>query len=267
MAYPNSTHIRATFQSPQPSHHLQLESGEGKKTKEPRLHSRAASLPEETSKKLDYAYRNYEVQLEGEKLQMHRANQAHISGLITALHRDFFLAQPDADAADFRAHVNASLEMIIRDANFDTSPYQSKINNKQEDGYLNGYGKYLLYGDENNDAPFCLQYFHFSSGQKTPIHDHPVPCISLVTRGNLHERHYTNISPGLARKTQITARSQNDRKNILDVSKPNIHSLKNKGTQAAGSVHFYYMDGGHNSRAVKTIYQKAEQGNKNSLND
>ena len=169
------------------------------------------------------------------------------------------LDHPDATPAEFRKQVESEIESILKDAAFDTSPYRSKTADPDDSAFIHGYGKYLLYGDDNANSPFCLQYFHFAPGQKTPVHDHPVPCISLVVRGQLVERHYAAVSTAEARKTSSTSRACLDRKSILDVSLPNIHSLKNKHTGFAGSVHFYYIDGDLNSRAVKSVYQKARQ--------
>ena len=205
------------------------------------------------------AARNYEVALDTASYESHFDNQQRIAKAIVELREKFFMEHPVATPAGFRKYIEASLESVLTDAAFDASPYLCKISDPSDDSFIHGYGKYLLYGDDNDGAPFCLQYFNFAPGQKTPLHDHPVPCVSLVVKGQITERHYEALSATEALKTQITTRNHFDRKSILDISQPNIHSLKNKQAQHAGSVHFYYMDGDVTSRAVKTIFQKAPQ--------
>ncbi len=205
------------------------------------------------------AARTYEVTLDRTAYEVHFDNQQRIAKVIVGLREKFFMEHPVATPAGFRKFIASSLETVLTDAFFDTHYYLCKTSDPSDDNFMHGYGKYLLYGDDNDGAPFCLQYFHFSPGQKTPLHDHPVPCISLVVKGEILERHYVALSATEARKTAKSARAFFDRKSILDVSQPNIHSLKNKQTSHAGSVHFYYMDGDVMSRAVKTIYQKAAQ--------
>ncbi len=223
----------------------------------PRLAYRLPVQPETWKYKNFSASQNYEAALGEPALHAHLGNQQRIAQAIAELREKFAEANPDGSPAEFRKRVESSLETLLAEAAFDTSPYLSKTTNPDAEGFIHGYGKYLLYGDDNLDAPFCLQYFHFSPGQKTPIHDHPVPCISLVVRGQLAERHYSAVSATEARKTGIAPRAFLDRKSILDVGVPNIHSLKNKYGDVAGSVHFYYIDGDINSRAVRTVYQKA----------
>lgn len=225
----------------------------------PHIYSRPFIQHDVWQLKNNAAARNYEVALDRSSYETHFYNQQRIAAVIKGRQEKFFMEHPVATPAGFRKFLEASLDKILTEAEFDVSPYVSKITDPSDNGFIHGYGKYLLYGDDNEGAPFCLQYFHFAPGQKTPLHDHPVACVSLVVKGQIVERHYQAVSATEARKTQITHRDYFDRKSILDLSAPNIHSLKNKQISHAGSVHFYYMDGDVTSRAVKTIYQKAPQ--------
>lgn len=233
----------------------------------PHIQSRPAVQNDAWQLKNYSAARNYEVALDEKALISHHGNQQRIANVVANLREKKISTNPTASPTEFRKMIEASLEIVLIDANFDSSPYLSKTSNPSHENFIHGYGKYLLYGDDNHDAPFCLQYFHFSPGQKTPLHDHPVPCISLVVRGQLVERHYLALSTSEARKTEITSRGYYDRKSILDTNQSNIHSLKNKQNEISGSVHFYYMDGDLASRAVKTIYQKAPQNGNPLLNN
>lgn len=257
MAIPNSTgtqSLRVFDTSPLISLPLREQTS---RSVSPRMAFRPPAKLEIWKHKNQSAAQNYEAALDDKALHEHQGNQQRIAKAIAELREKFFETHPDGSAAAFRKQVESSLETLLTETGFDTSPYLSKTTDPDAEGFIHGYGKYLLYGDDNLDAPFCLQYFHFSPGQKTPIHDHPVPCISLVVRGQLTERYYSAVSATEARKTAITPRACLDRKSILDVSLPNIHSLKNKYGGAAGSVHFYYIDGDINGRAVRTVYQKA----------
>jgi predicted metal-dependent enzyme (double-stranded beta helix superfamily) len=225
----------------------------------PHLYSRSLFQHDVWQFKNTAAARNYEVALDRSSYETHFNNQQKIAKVVIGCQEKFFMEHPVATPAGFRKFLEASIEKVLFDAAFDTSPYLCKITDPSDNGFIHGYGKYLLYGDDNDGAPFCLQYFHFAPGQKTPLHDHPVACVSLVVKGRIVERHYQPLSATQARKTRISNRDYFDRKSILDLSQPNIHSLKNKQTSHAGSVHFYYMDGDVTSRAVKTIYQKASQ--------
>ena len=223
-----------------------------------RMQSRSSNAPETWRLKNFSASQDYEVALDEKPLEAHRANQQRIAQIIAKRREAFFLKNPNASAADFRKEVESSLETVLKDAGFDAAPYISKAGQPDDPGFIHGYGKYLLYGDDNVDAPYCLQYFHFSPGQKTPIHDHPIPCISLVVRGQLLERRYSPTSNSEARKIAALPRPYLDKQSFLDISLPNIHSLKNKHSEFAGSVHFYYIDGAIMSRAVKTVYQQSK---------
>ena len=225
----------------------------------PHIYSRPVIQNDVWQLKNTAAARNYEVSLDTTSYKIHLDNQQRVAKVIVELREKFFMEHPVATPAGFRKYIEASLESVLTDAAFDASPYLCKISDPSDDSFIHGYGKYLLYGDDNDGAPFCLQYFNFAPGQKTPLHDHPVPCVSVVVKGQITERHYEALSATEARKTRITTRDYFDRKSILDISQPNIHSLKNKQAQHAGSVHFYYMDGDVTSRAVKTIFQKAPQ--------
>ena len=225
----------------------------------PRMRSHTTTAPESWQLKNKAAAANYEVALDEHSYAAHQKNQQRIAEAIGKAREKFYLANPTATASEFRKTIQESIEIILKEAQFDTSPYVSKVTNPTEENFIHGYGKYLLYGEDNHDAPFCLQYFHFAPGHKTPLHDHPVPCISLVVRGQLVERQYEAISTTKARKTEISYRGLYNRKNILDTSLPNIHSLKNKQSEFSGSIHFYHMDGDINNRAVKIVYQKAPQ--------
>jgi hypothetical protein len=148
-----------------------------------RLTSRPSPPPDIWRQKNTSASQHYEAALDEKSHEGHRSNQERIAQGIASLRDVFVQDHPDGAPADFRKVVESSLEAILKTAEFDTSPYTSKISQQDDADFIHGYGKYLLYGADNLDAPFCLQYFHFSPGQKTPIHDHPVPCTSLVVRG------------------------------------------------------------------------------------
>lgn len=259
MAIPQSITNRNSFQITSPQDFSNTSEPSPMQISIPQLYSRSLFQHDIWQFKNTAAARNYEVALDRNSYETHFNNQQRIAKVITGLLEKFYMEHPVATPAGFRKFLEASIEKVLIEAEFDTSPYRCKITDPSDSSFIHSYGKYLLYGDDNDGAPFCLQYFHFAPGQKTPLHDHPVACVSLVVKGQIVERHYQAVSATEARKTQITTRDYFDRKSILDLSQPNIHSLKNKQTSFAGSVHFYYMDGDVTSRAVKTIYQKAPQ--------
>jgi predicted metal-dependent enzyme (double-stranded beta helix superfamily) len=225
----------------------------------PRMRARPTIPLEPWQLKNSAAAANYEVVLNEQSRAGHQKNQQRIATIIANKREKYYQANSKASSTEFRKYIEESIESILNESQFDTSPYVSKVTNPTDGNFIHGYGKYLLYGEDNHGAPFCFQYFHFAPGHKTPLHDHPVPCISLVVRGQLVERHYSAISTTEARKTEITYRGYHNKQSIIDISLPNIHSLKNKHSEISGSVHFYHMDGDVSSRAVKTIYQKAPQ--------
>jgi predicted metal-dependent enzyme (double-stranded beta helix superfamily) len=259
MAIPQSITPRSSFQTTSSEDFLHHSEPKSLDISIPHIYSRPFFQNDVWQLKNTAAARNYEVALDRRSYIVHFNNQQRIAKVIIGCQEKFYMEHPVATPAGFRKFLEASIEKVLIEAEFDTSPYVCKITDPSDHGFIHGYAKYLLYGDDNDGAPFCLQYFHFAPGQKTPLHDHPVACVSFVVKGQIVERHYQALSATEARKTRITNRDFFDRKSILDLSQPNIHSLKNKQTRHAGSVHFYYMDGDVTSRAVKTIYQKAPQ--------
>jgi predicted metal-dependent enzyme (double-stranded beta helix superfamily) len=187
---------------------------------------------------------------------IHLANKERLSGAIADLRQRFFMERPQAQGREFQARLRQELPAVLERAEIDTSPYAARCDERGQPDFINGYGKFFLHGEENAGAVFCLQYFHFEPGQKTPLHDHPVACISVVARGSLRERHYDAVGEGLARKRQHRDRDIGDMATILNLDVGNIHSLKNKGSQVAASVHLYFMDGQVQHRAVKTVYKE-----------
>ena len=66
------------------------------------------------------------------------------------------MEHPVATPAGFRKFIEASLEKVLIEAEFETSAYRCKITDPSDSSFIHGYGKYLLYGDDNGGAPFCL---------------------------------------------------------------------------------------------------------------
>lgn len=192
---------------------------------------------------------------------IHLANKQRLSSAIADLREAFFQANPNSQGPAFREHLHQQLSEVLRHAAIDASPYAARCAEREQPDHLHGYGKFLLYREDNAGAPFCLQYFHFEPGQKTPLHDHPVACISVVARGVLRERLYDAAGDGLVRKSGSRDRGMDNKAAILDLAVSNIHSLKNKSLEPAASVHLYFMDGELQHRAVKTLYKEARTVN------
>ena len=147
-----------------------------------------------------------------------------------------------------------NLYAVLRQARFNPDIYLPR-----DAHHPQGYGKYLLYTDGKADVPYCLQIFAFGGGQKTPIHDHPCECVSVVFKGQLKERLYRALPDGAVRKYAKRHRHPGSSE-ALNPQQPNIHSIKNRSSDAgAVSVHLYLLDGVGRPAAVKNIYSQDER--------
>jgi predicted metal-dependent enzyme (double-stranded beta helix superfamily) len=213
------------------------------------LHSRStSSLSDAQRSSLDEARGLYEVPLTDDLLASHADNQERVAAAIHA----YFESQPGVvPAQDRPAQLAKDLYDVLVRAGFNPDIYLPK-----DPSHVHGYGKYLLYTDGNAGVPYCLQIFAFGGGQKTPIHDHPCECTSVVLKGTLRERLYHAVDDGTARKYKKQQRPTGS-KESLDPGGPNIHSIKNAAQDApAVSVHLYLLDGVEHQAAVNRLYQR-----------
>jgi len=200
--------------------------------------------------KLLAAREKYEVRLSPADLARHVQNQAHIANAV----QDFKngLVQEDANISPqaIRLLVEENIASILQKAEFDPHPYRAKGSG------VHDYGKYLVYTDENRGAPFCFQFFRFNDHQKTPIHDHPCDCTSLVVFGQVRERHYEKIAGQLI-KTKKEDRFPGSRR-AIDMQANQPHSIKNSSDAPAGTLHVYRIDGVEQAAAVRTIFSASD---------
>ncbi len=190
MAIPHSITTRSSFQITSSEDFLHHSEPKSLDISIPHIYSRPFFQNDVWQLKNTAAARNYEVALDRRSYIVHFNNQRRIAKVIIGWQEKFYMEHPVATPAGFRKFIEASLEKVLIEAEFETSPYRCKITDPSGSSFIHGYGKYLLYGDDNGGAPFCLQYFHFAPSQKTPLHDHPVACVSLVVKGQIVERHY-----------------------------------------------------------------------------
>ena len=214
----------------------------------PDFTSSDSHLSEPQRRSLDAARALYEVPLPLDRMDHHSENQARVAAAIDA----FFAAQPGVVLPQDRPAVLArELYRVLRQAGFNPDVYLPR--NPAE---AHGYGKYLLFTDLNDGAPFCLQVFAFGGDQKTPIHDHPCECTSVVVKGVLRERLYRPLPDGGAFKYAKRHRPTGSAES-LHPGGPNIRSIKNvSSSQGAVSVHLYRLDGVGVPAAVKEVYQR-----------
>ena len=213
------------------------------------LHSSSSTqLSDDQRKSLDSARSLYEVPLPNDLLHRHADNQERVAAAIHA----YFDAQPGVVLPQDRpSKLAEDLYGVLKSSGFNPDIYLPK-----DRDHVNGYGKYLLYTDGNGGVPFCLQIFAFGGGQKTPIHDHPCECTSVVFKGALKERLYRPLSDGTAFKYTKKCRATGSTE-ALKPSGPNIHSIKNvSDDNPALSVHLYRLDGVGRPAAVKNLYQR-----------
>ncbi|MEY3201522.1 MAG: hypothetical protein RIR70_1072 [Pseudomonadota bacterium] len=209
--------------------------------------SSSSSLSDAQRNSLDEARKNYEVPLPADLGQGHAENQQRVAQAIGA----WFDAQPGVVFAQDRpARLAEHLYTLLKEARFNPDVYLPR-----DAHHPMGYGKYLLYTDDNAGLPYCLQVFAFSGGQKTPIHDHPCECTSVVFQGTLKERLYRALPDGTAFKYAKRHRAAGSTE-ALHPNVPNIHSLKNNSQEAgAVSVHLYRLDGVGAPAAVQSVYR------------
>lgn len=212
--------------------------------------SSTGSLNQAQRHSLDAANDLYEPPLPADLLSRHNGNQARVAEAIHA----FFDRQPGLVLAQDRPRVLAEhLMRVLQEARFDADCYRPRAPEAPQ-----GYGKYLLYTetDTHTSLPFCLQVFAFGAAQKTPIHDHPCACTSVVFKGRLKERFYTPHAEGQAVKYHKRWRTEGSR-DTLQPHAPNTHSLKTPPDEGAVSVHLYLLDGVSQPAAVGQVFRRA----------
>jgi predicted metal-dependent enzyme (double-stranded beta helix superfamily) len=201
------------------------------------------------AEKLAKADRLYQIQLSPEQRAVHDENVARFSAELKARRAEGgSLAHCSCEALP--EEVAKQLFEMFQKIGFNPGPYQPK-----DPKALAGYGKYLLFTDENAGTPFCVQVFGFAPGQKTPIHDHPCECVSLVVEGEIRERAYDTFD-GKAVKTGKEDRGAGHQA-FLRPGEPNTHSIKNRSDSRAVTAHVYLIDGVGRTAAVKTVFDKA----------
>jgi predicted metal-dependent enzyme (double-stranded beta helix superfamily) len=211
------------------------------------ISSSDSSLSAAQRESLDSARGLYEVPLPEQRLQEHADNQERAAG---AIHQFFENQRGAVLPQDRPARLAEYLFEVLQEAGFDPDVYVPR-----DPGHAHGYGKYLLYTDGNHGVPYCLQIFACGQNQKTPIHDHPVDCTSVVVKGWLRERFYRAQPDGRAFKTSKHERGVGSTAS-LKPNEPNIHSIKNASDQAAVSVHLYRLDGVGRPAAVEAVFER-----------
>lgn len=190
-------------------------------------------------------------------LKNHLSNQRKLCVTIDALRRRYFSEVPTADADGFRRRLAQELPLIVAESGLEFGGYEARCSEPHDLSYRHGNGKYLLHREGGAQAPFCVQYLHFAPHQETLIHDHPVLCTVTPAHGTLRESRYDAVQPRLVRKRSHQDLQVGDVRSIDDVTRSNIHKVKNRTGFPAGSIHLYFMDGEEQHRAVKTVYDKA----------
>ena len=236
--------------------HTSIQMNENQKNREAiKFSGRELTKREKFSKvllieKLTAARLNYEPTLSAKNQAIHTNNQARIAETISVFKQRITAFRPAISPEDVRLAIEKNIAEILTNAKFVPDGYRAASS-----GDPHGYGKYLLFSDPNGGAPFCLQYFRFAAYQKTVIHDHPCECTSYVVSGKLRERTYEIIA-GELKKTQKDDRYIGSLR-AIDLSRNEPHSIKNKSTDPAGSVHVYRIDGVKTAAAVLHRYDPA----------
>ena len=204
----------------------------------------------ESSLKLVYA------QLPAEAKTAHLGHQQRFSDALKTLSQGEQAKAWRAQGKEYRDFVAAQLPSLLQQIEFDPSIYKAKNTS------INGYGRYLLHSDAAVGDHFCLQIFAFDPAQKTPIHNHPNECASFIAKGQLSERLYEEPVKG---HKEVAKAVKNPREtgswagfNPQELNIP--HSLKNKTSEMAVSIHLYRdMDGLTSGQqvAAKDMFQRA----------
>lgn len=165
-------------------------------------------------------------------------------------------------ALDIPRQISERIADLLAEADLDLEAYQAR-------GQASGdYGKFLLFSSLTLDnallreKSFCVQLFCFEPGQATPIHNHPCECASLVLQGEISEREYVPLCPGLARKTTTRLRQAGNRCE-LEVQQHNLpHSLRNSNAARSITAHVYTIDGisPQQTSAVRDIFLQLRPG-------
>ena len=206
------------------------------------------------TEKLSSARKKYEPVLVPENLAIHTKNQSQIAEAVLDFRERLSMSNSSISPEEILLAVEKNIGSILSDARFDPTAYKAANTNPD------GYGKYLLFSDLNQGAPFCFQYFRFDGHQKTVIHDHPCDCTSYVVEGHLRERSYRVVDG------QLEKRKKDDRfvgsLRAIDLDRNDPHSLKNKSENPAGSVHVYRIDGVQTAAAVLNRYEAGQRQKK-----
>lgn len=157
--------------------------------------------------------------------EVHVLNQLHVFTAMSTLRVQFKGGETDFRQL-LRTRLPELLVELVREDKLNLSIYREKSEG------VHGYSKFLLFTNPNPDHKYCLQLFAFAPFQKTPIHDHPCECMSVVVQGELSERFYGSVStvggPASAEKTHSKPRPIGS-SGILDLAHLDVpHSLKNK---------------------------------------
>lgn len=206
-----------------------------------RLHA-AEGLPE----KLLAARQKYEVALPAPDLALHLQNQTRVADAVLSFKANLVQQNPGISPEAVRLHIEENISQVIEAAKLDLIPYRVKGKGTHD------YGKYLMYTDDNRGAPFCFQFFRFDAHQKTPIHDHPCACTSLVIFGQVRERTYEMVAEQLQKVKKEDRDAGSSRTIDLETNHP--HSIKNGGGAPAGTLHVYRIDGVEKVAAVRTVF-------------
>lgn len=208
----------------------------------------------------------------GSQLQTHANNQLNVFHAMQAS-REGFQGSESEYRLDLKSRLPDLLLHLVDQDLLDLSIY------KPSGDDIHGYGKYLLFTNPDTAQPYCLQLFAFAVGQKTPIHDHPCECMSVLLKGNLLERFYKvdTENPNKVQKIDKVPRSVGST-GLIDLGHLDIpHSLKNKANAYSGdappsetmaiSVHLYEgIDGSaHESDSVSSRRTQLAEERKGSV--
>jgi predicted metal-dependent enzyme (double-stranded beta helix superfamily) len=107
------------------------------------------------------------------------------------------------------------------------------------------YTKRFLFGD----GMTSVWVFAWGPGARTPIHDHHCPCVVGVVDGSIVEEWFepTNEASDFVRLAKSHVRLQGA-VTALRPRRPNIHRIRNEGSEMAITAHIY----GFNYKAVTT---------------
>ena len=93
----------------------------------PRMRSRPTIPLESWQLKNRAAAANYEVTLNEQSRAGHQKNQQRIAMIIANEREKYYLENPKALPTEFRKYIEESIESILNESQFDTSPYVSKV--------------------------------------------------------------------------------------------------------------------------------------------